>query len=484
MIDMTSVCAVPRMCVPPVVEVPVMGWEQIYRGLVVLVDVVVVMAVVWLGLLVVDGGSAGHLFVAVGVGCCVVGGLLVCRVWESRVLGQGVEELRRLVKAVVGAGVVLSLMALVVKGDYFRPWVFGVLPVMGLSLVMSRFGLRGLLHARRARGECMHAVLVAGSVEEVGDLIDRTRREGHYGWVVAGVCVPGVMGQRPLSVRGVPVVGGLGEVADVVRVGGYRVVAVAPDPYWSRDRIRRLAWDMEGVAVELVVAPALMEVTGPRLHVSPVYGLTLLHVSQPRFSGGWWVCKAVLDRVVAVGVLLMIFPLLVLVAVAIRLEDGGAVLFRQQRVGKAGELFEMVKFRSMVVDAERRRMELDAVNEGAGPLFKMRADPRITRVGGFLRRYSLDELPQLVNVLTGDMSLVGPRPPLPAEVAHYGVDARRRLLVKPGLTGLWQVSGRSDLSWEDTVRLDLRYVENCSPAMDAAIIWKTAGAVLRGRGAY
>jgi len=160
------------------------------------------------------------------------------------------------------------------------------------------------------------------------------------------------------------------------------------------------------------------------------------------------------------------------------------VLFRQQRVGKAGRLFPMLKFRSMVVDAERRRIELVANNDGAGPLFKMRSDPRVTRVGAVLRRYSLDELPQLVNVVAGAMSVVGPRPPLPAEVERYGMDARRRLLVKPGLTGLWQVSGRSDLTWEESVRLDLRYVENWSFAMDLMIVWKTASAVLRGNGAY
>jgi len=233
-----------------------------------------------------------------------------------------------------------------------------------------------------------------------------------------------------------------------------------------------------------VVAPALMEVTGPRLHVAPVYGLTLLRVSQPTFKGARWVLKGVFDRVAACLALLVLAPLLIGVALAIKWEDGGPVLFRQQRVGKAGRLFPMLKFRSMVCDAESRRAELEAANEGAGPLFKLRVDPRVTRVGAVLRRYSLDELPQLINVVAGDMSVVGPRPPLSVEVELYGVDARRRLLVKPGLTGLWQVSGRSDLSWEETVRLDLRYVENWSFAMDMVIIWKTAGAVLRGNGAY
>jgi len=236
--------------------------------------------------------------------------------------------------------------------------------------------------------------------------------------------------------------------------------------------------------VELVVTPALMEITGPRLHVAPVYGQTMLRVSLPTFHGVRWVLKSALDRVSACFALFLLAPLLLAVALAVKLEDRGPVFFWQQRVGKAGRRFWMVKFRSMVIDAERQRFELELANEGSGPLFKLRTDPRVTRVGAVLRHYSLDELPQFINVVIGDMSVVGPRPPLPAEVEKYEFDARRRLLVKPGLTGLWQVSGRSGLSWEETVRLDLRYVENWSFAMDLMIVWKTVGAVLRGNGAY
>ncbi|MGH3907932.1 MAG: sugar transferase, partial [Pseudonocardiaceae bacterium] len=362
----------------------------------------------------------------------------------------------------------LGLTALAFEVGYFRPWVFGVLPATGVSLTISRYALRRALHGKRARDLCMHPVLVAGSVDEVADLIDRTRKDRHYGWIVTGVCVPGTAGlDRPEEVRGVPVLGGFADVPDLVRQGNHRVVAVTPDPHWNRQQLRQLAWDLEGMPAELVVAPALMEVTGPRLHVSPVYGLTLLHVSQPTFSGGRWIFKAAIDRLGSLVLLLLITPVLLAVAVAIKMESGGPVLFRQQPVGKAGERFWMLKFRSMVVDAEQRRACLAAVNEAGGPLFKIRRDPRVTRVGTFLRRYSLDELPQLINVLVGDMSLVGPRPPLPVEVERYAFDARRRLLVRPGVTGLWQVSGRSDLTWEETVQLDLRYVENWSLAMDA-----------------
>ncbi|MGH3942777.1 MAG: sugar transferase [Pseudonocardiaceae bacterium] len=475
------------MITAPIVRMPAAGWEQVYRALVVLTDLIVIGLALRVGLVLTDGSLDGRLpgFIAAVTGGILLGSMIACRVWEPRILGQGAEELRRLVRAVAVAAVVLGLTALAFDVGYFRPWVFGVLPATGLALTISRYVLQCVLHGKRSRDLCMHPILVAGGVDEVADLIDRTRRERHYGWVVTGVCVPGSGHlDRPEDVRGVPVMGDLADVPDLARQGNYRVVAVVPDPHWSRQQLRQLAWDLEGMPAELVVAPALMEVTGPRLHVSPIYGLTLLHVSQPTFSGGRWVFKAAIDRCAALLGLILLAPLLLAIAMAIKLESAGPVFFRQQRVGRAGEPFWMVKFRSMVVDAEQLRADLESVNEAGGPLFKIRRDPRVTRVGAFLRRYSLDELPQLINVVLGNMSLVGPRPPLPSEVVAYGFDALRRLLVKPGLTGLWQVNGRSDLSWEETVQLDLRYVENWSLAMDAAIIWKTARAVLGGRGAY
>jgi lipopolysaccharide/colanic/teichoic acid biosynthesis glycosyltransferase len=176
--------------------------------------------------------------------------------------------------------------------------------------------------------------------------------------------------------------------------------------------------------------------------------------------------------------------LFILIALALKVDTPGPVFFRQTRVGMGGREFGVFKFRSMLVNADRMVAALSGQNEGGGLMFKMRQDPRVTRVGGFLRRWSLDEIPQLINVVLGDMSLVGPRPPLPTEVAWYDQDVARRLLVKPGMTGLWQVSGRSDLSWEDGIRLDLYYVENWSLAADLAILWKTVGAVLARRGAY
>jgi len=266
--------------------------------------------------------------------------------------------------------------------------------------------------------------------------------------------------------------------------GDYRVVAVAPADGWSARRLHQLAWDLEGRGVELVVHPGLMEVQGPRLHVAPVDGLPLLRLTEPRFTGLPRVLKGVMDKIGAGLLLLMVAPLLSAIYLAVR-SDGGPGFFRQVRVGQDGRQFRMWKFRSMVVDAEKQRQTWAlSDSDGAGPLFKLKADPRVTSVGALLRKYSLDELPQLFNVVTGSMSLVGPRPPLPSEVANYSRDARRRLLVKPGLTGLWQISGRSDLSWDDAVRLDLRYVENWTLALDGLILWKTIRAVVRGDGAY
>jgi exopolysaccharide biosynthesis polyprenyl glycosylphosphotransferase len=298
------------------------------------------------------------------------------------------------------------------------------------------------------------------------------------------VCTTDGRGLDGDQLDGVPVVGRLTDVAKHVRHDGYRVVAVTPDPHWTPDRLQRLAWNLEGSDAEMVVAPVLMEVAGPRLHVDAVLGIPLLRVSMPVFTGGRRAIKGIVDRLGAAVLLMLFAPLMVLVALLVLVDSRGGAFYRQRRVGKDGREFTILKFRTMVDGAHRARAELADRNEGAGLLFKLRRDPRVTRVGAVLRRYSIDELPQLLNVLTGSMSLVGPRPPLPEECAAYGPDIRRRLLVKPGLTGLWQISGRSDLPWEEAVRLDLRYVEDWSLALDTVILWKTMRAVLHGQGAY
>jgi len=288
---------------------------------------------------------------------------------------------------------------------------------------------------------------------------------------------------RVADETGVPV-RGLDDVLALAAEVDADTIAVTSASETAAQYLRQLSWQLEGTGIELLVAPGLMEVAGPRLHIRPFEGLPLLSVEQPRFEGWRRVIKHGVDRSVAAFALILLAPVLLSLAVAVRLSGPGPILYRQERVGLNGTSFTMLKFRSMVADADRQLDDLRGDNISDGLLFKVRNDPRVTPVGRLLRRLSLDELPQLLNVLRGTMSLVGPRPPLPVEVARYDTSVSRRLLVKPGLTGLWQISGRSDLSWEESVRLDLRYVENWSLALDLLILWKTGRAVLSRSGAY
>jgi exopolysaccharide biosynthesis polyprenyl glycosylphosphotransferase len=286
-------------------------------------------------------------------------------------------------------------------------------------------------------------------------------------------------------VVGVPVYGGLDDITAAVKAFEADTVAVTTCPEMDGIRLRSLAWELEKTGTDLCVSPALLDVAGPRTTIRPTAGLTLLHVDHPQLSGFRLVLKGLFDRCAAAAALVMLAPVMAALAAAVWLNDRGPALFTQMRVGKDGHSFRMYKFRTMVVDAENRRAELLASNDSEGNvLFKLRRDPRVTALGAHLRRLSVDELPQLFNVFLGDMSLVGPRPALPAEAEKYAEHVRRRLVVKPGLTGLWQVNGRSDLSWEESVRLDLRYVENWSFALDLQILWKTISVMVRGSGAY
>jgi exopolysaccharide biosynthesis polyprenyl glycosylphosphotransferase len=248
--------------------------------------------------------------------------------------------------------------------------------------------------------------------------------------------------------------------------------------------VRRLAWELEGTAAELVLCNRLTDVAGPRITLRPLDGLPLIQVKIPEFEGGVHAFKRAFDIAFAALALVPILLITPVIAIATKLDSPGPVFFRQTRVGRDGRPFAMLKFRTMRVDAEIQLAALLSINEGAGPLFKLRRDPRVTRVGAVLRRFSLDELPQFLNVLRGDMSVVGPRPPLPGEVTGYDGTVFRRLYIKPGITGLWQVSGRSDLSWDESVRLDLRYVENWSLTTDLMIIWRTARVMVAPKGAY
>ncbi len=329
----------------------------------------------------------------------------------------------------------------------------------------------------------MQRVLVVGRADAAVAVIDKFRQEPQHGLLAVAACVPQASVQVS-HIHDVPVVGDPDRIIDAVDETGVHVVAVASHPDLAGQSLRRLSWALEERGVELVVSPGIVEVAGPRLSIRPVAGLSLLHLERPTFGGSRMFVKTAFDRALGAVLLLVALPLIAAIAIAVRVSSRGPALFRQERVGVDGRRFTMLKFRSMVTDAEDRRPALAALDDGNGMLFKIREDPRVTPVGALLRRFSLDELPQLFNVLRGDMSLVGPRPPLPEEVAVYDDDAVRRLRVRPGMTGLWQVSGRSDLSWEESLRLDLRYVDNWSLALDLSILWRTWRAVVRGSGAY
>lgn len=468
---------------------PEIDWEQRYRRTVIISDTAATAFVVALIGNFFGARDAANWhekwgILAFGTELLVLGTLAVSRSWAPAVLGQGAEEFRQLGRSLFMATVVLALGGIALTSRNIKLWIFVAIPAIALITMIARYLLRLWLHRQRKEGRCLRPVLAAGSPATVSDLIARTRRFPHLGWRVDAVCTTDspVLGGARLD--GVPVVGPLADVADHVHRDGYRVVAVTPDPHWSPARLQRLAWNLEGSDAEMVVAPVLMEVAGPRLHVDAVLGIPLLRVSMPTFTGGRRAVKGVVDRMGAAALLVLLAPLMVLVGLLVVVDSRGGAVYRQRRVGKDGREFTILKFRTMVAGADGARAQLADRNEGAGLLFKLRRDPRVTRVGAVLRRYSLDELPQLFNVLTGSMSLVGPRPPLPEESAAYGPDIRRRLLVKPGLTGLWQISGRSDLPWEEAVRLDLRYVEDWSLALDTVILWKTLRAVVHGQGAY
>jgi exopolysaccharide biosynthesis polyprenyl glycosylphosphotransferase len=459
-----------------------LSWQGRYQGAVVAVDLA---AVVSSAALYAGWGRAETTTVLLGGGVVVAltaASLQVARAWEASALGQGSLEFTRLLRGFVGSAVVVALIGLASQRPETRPWVFGVLPVAGALAAGGRLALRKRLHRLRGEGRAMARVLAVGTEDAVASFVERTRRAPHHGWLVTGICTSTGLGRDGASTMdGIPVVGDLDSVAALA--GEYDAVSVGQTPGWTPRRLQQLAWDLEGSGTQLVVDPGLMEIAGPRLHVRNVDGLPLLRLTHPSFAGAPRLLKGAIDRLAAQLFLVLLAPAMIGIALVVR-ADGGPAFFRQTRVGRAGREFQVLKFRSMVVDAEQRLAALREHNEGAGLLFKMKADPRVTRVGRVLRRYSLDELPQLFNVLGGSMSLVGPRPPLPQEVEGYERAARRRLLVKPGITGLWQISGRSDLSWEEAVRLDLRYVENWTLALDALILLKTVRAVLRGGGAY
>ncbi len=427
-------------------------------------------------------GAAGYLWLGLALPALWLAALALAGAYDARFIGVGTDEFRRVVNSGVCLTAAVAIVAYATKTEIARGYVVVALPCLTALDLLVRYWLRKRLHHLRTLGNCMRKVVVVGHPDVIGELAAVLRRDTYHGLSVVGACVLGP--DCPDEIDGIPTAGGLVNVISEVQRTDADTVAVLACPEMSGARLRDLAWALEKSGTDLCVAPALLDVAGPRTTIRPTAGLPLLHMDHPEFTGARQLIKSVFDRAIALTALTVLLPLFIVIAAAIRLSDGGPALFRQTRVGKDGKLFTLCKFRTMVVDAEKRLAELTEQNDSDGLLFKIRQDPRITRVGRWLRRHSLDELPQLLNVLAGEMSLVGPRPALPDETSAYGDHVRRRLAVKPGITGLWQVNGRSDLPWDEAVRLDVRYVENWSFVLDLQILWKTWSAVWHGDGAY
>ncbi len=410
--------------------------------------------------------------------------LAASRAYELRYLGFGTEEFRYVFLAAVRLLAGIAVLVFLFDIEIYPAYIAYTISVCLVGSLLLRYVARKRLHRKRAKGQYLRKVLAIGSTAHVQALADHLGSVQYAGLKIVGGLADDL--EEPLTSRqgDIPFIDPAEGVLGAIEAVGADTVALTDSETLSGDELRHLAWSLEDTGIDLLVAPAVIDVAGPRIVIRPIGGLPLLYVEEPEFTGVSRWTKALMDRWVAGLGLLVLLPAVVAISVWIKVASKGPVFYRQRRVGIRGDEFEMLKFRSMVDDADRTVIDLADRNDGSGPLFKLKDDPRITAPGRFLRKHSLDELPQLINVLCGQMSLVGPRPPLPSEVAKYGDDVRRRLLVKPGMTGLWQVSGRSDLSWDETVRLDLSYVENWSPMLDLQILWRTVPAVMSGDGAY
>src|SRR5690348_10667255 len=459
-------------------------WTRDYLRQVALADLGCAVVGVFIAAQLRFGSDVSSTYLALSLALPVLwlGALWMAGAYDVRFIGTGSDEYRKVLNAGVSLTAAVAIFSYTVNLELSRAYVVIALPSMTVFDLIARFAMRKRLHAQRMRGKCLHNVVAVGHELAVAALITELGRDKYHGLTVMGACVvrPGECDE----VVSVPVYGGLDDITAAVKAFDADTVAVTTCPEMDGVTLRSLAWELEKTGTDLCVSPALLDVAGPRTTIRPTAGLTLLHVDHPQLSGFRLVLKGLFDRCAAAAALIMLAPLMTILASAVWLHDRGPALFTQVRVGKDGHAFRIYKFRTMVVDAEQRRVQLLASNDSDGVLFKLRRDPRVTPVGARLRRWSIDELPQLFNVFLGHMSLVGPRPALPDEADKYAEHVRRRLVVKPGLTGLWQVSGRSDLSWEESVRLDLRYVENWSFALDLQIMWKTISVLVRGSGAY
>ena len=409
-------------------------------------------------------------------------GLLILSSWifflwfngsrDINVLGFGADEYKRIINATLLSFTFIAFISYIFKLEISRAFVLLIFPFGLLLLFVSRRILRKRLLRARNEGRYLSRVLLlhSGSLDPVEARLEIAK---HAGFSI----VHKISTFENIKFEISEIVSqALAMKCDLIMIGQSAVI--------SAIELRKLGWAIEATNINFVVAPAVTEIAGPRLKISNVEGLPLLHLEQPDFSGTSRITKRLLDLVISIIGLIVISPLLILISLIIKIYDRGSVLYLQKRIGRNNQEFIVYKFRTMFEGSHGQRAQVMAETNKDPRLAKDPQDPRVTKPGLFLRRWSIDEIPQLLNVIKGEMSLVGPRPPLAEEVNQYEKSETRRLLVKPGLTGLWQVSGRSELDWEDAVRLDLYYVENWSLTLDLLIIIRTAAAVWRGEGAY
>jgi exopolysaccharide biosynthesis polyprenyl glycosylphosphotransferase len=477
-------------------ELNATGWRAVYQQRLVITDLVTVLwsmvgaEVLWLG----PGGSKlgllGDRAVSYGfVGLLIATGwTLTLQVVGARaplVYGEGTAEYGRVLSGSVFCFGILAIVAVLVKADFARGYVLISFPLGTLSLLVGRWVWRQWLSIKRRQGLYSVRSVVIGDADAVKTVVRELSRRDVSGYRVEAIGLDDPDdADDELSGIGVPIVAMRDTIA-AMRGTLSDSVIVAGGNGVSDEFLRSLSWEMEPND-SLILTPVLLDVAGPRIATRPVAGLNLVHVETPRFSGPKAATKRTMDVLgSAFGLVVLLVPFAV-IGLAIRATSKGPVFYRHERIGHAGQPFRVWKFRSMVVDADKLEAELHAMQDAGNEVqFKLKDDPRVTRIGRWMRRTSVDELPQLINVLTGSMSLVGPRPHVQAEVDQYTDDQRvRRLMVRPGITGLWQVSGRSDLSWDESIRLDLYYVENWSVFGDLQLLFRTVRAVLRGKGAY
>lgn len=427
------------------------------------------------------------------MGACVVAvWWLVLHAFQTRaskIIGDGADEYRRVARATFLVFGWVAIWSLMFKWDMSRGYLAIAFPLGLVGLLVGRKAWRVWLRHQRDEGKHLSNVLVIGGPRSGQEMALWFNRHRNSGLRITGVWVPDAHTKNNewLNVpdQFIPVLGNDRNLFDALNIAEADTVIVSDTEHLGHRALRDLTWQLEGIDVDLMVSPNVMDFAGSRIHVRAVAGMPLMHLEQPQYAeaGSW--PKTLFDRFFALCAITMFSPLLLGVAAAVRFTSKGPIFYRQRRIGLDGEAFDMLKFRSMRVGADAELAALLAEQGTSGqPLFKVKNDPRLTSVGAFLRRYSLDELPQLFNVLRGDMSVIGPRPQVAAEVELYDDQAFRRLTVRPGMTGLWQVSGRSDLSWEDSIRLDTYYVENWSLTGDIMILWRTLRAVLGKSGAY